>query len=220
MKVNSRNLTTATLAILGALILVYIIVLQFDGNGGTSGSTDFRISEQPMLGDPDAPVTIVAFEDFKCPVCKSFEQTVVPRIEQELIETGEANFVFINYQFLGPDSTTAGIAGECVFHQDEELFWEYKTILYRVQGDERETWATPARLVDVANEYVPDIDTEELSQCIDERRYEDEVVRDREIAQASGATGTPAVFVNGEMLPDWNFDTIERAVARATPSQP
>lgn len=221
MKLNSRTLTTATLVVLAALILVFIIVSQFGGNGGgTSGSADFRIDEQPLLGDPEAPVTIVAFEDFKCPVCKRFEETVMPRIEQELVDTGRANIAFINYQFLGPDSTTAGIAGECVYQQEEALFWEYKTILFRVQGDERETWATPALLVDVAEEYVPDIDSEELAECIDDRRYEDEVARDRETAQASGATGTPTVFVNGTKLADWSYPSIERAVAQATPSDP
>lgn len=220
MKLNSRTLTTATLAVLGVLIVGYIIYAQV--GGGTAepaGSADFRISEQPMLGDPEAPVTILSLEDFKCPVCQRFEQTVVPRIEEELIETGRANMVFINYQFLGPDSITAGIAGECVYHQEEELFWEYKTILFRAQGNEQEVWATPGRLVQLAREYVPDIDTEELEQCIEERRYEDEVARDRTAAQAAGATGTPTVIVNGERLADWSYQNIERAVAEAAPEQ-
>ena len=221
MKLNSRNLTTATLVVLAVLILGYILFVQFSGGPAesTTGDADFRIAEQPMLGDPEAPVTIVSLEDFKCPVCQRFEQTVVPQVEEELIETGRANLVFVNYQFLGPDSVTAGIAGECVYQQDEELFWEYKTILFRAQGDERQQWATPARLVQLAREYVPDIDAEELEQCIEDRRYEDEVAQDLAAAQASGATGTPTVFVNGERLADWSFQAIERAVAEATPEQ-
>ena len=222
MKLDSRNLTTITLVVLAVLILGYILFVQFSGggdDGATAGNADFRISEQPMLGDPEAPVTIVSFEDFKCPVCARFEQSVVPRIEEELVETGRANLVFINYQFLGPDSTTAGIAGECVYQQSEELFWEYKTIVFRAQGPESQQWATPERLVQLAREYVPDIDAQELEECIDERRYEDEVLQDRQTAQAAGATGTPTVFVDGERLSDWSFDAIERAVAQATPEQ-
>ena len=222
MKLDSRNLTTITLIVVAALILGYILYVQF-GDGGSadapSGSADFRIEEQPMLGDPEAPVTIVTFEDFKCPVCQRFEQTVMPRLEEELIETGRANVVFINYQFLGPDSTTAGIAGECVYQQSEELFWEYKTIVFRAQGPESQQWATPQRLVQLAREYVPDIDADQLAECLDERRYEDEVLQDRRTAEAAGATGTPTVFVDGEKLSDWSFPAIERAVTQAAAEQ-
>ncbi|HEX7003503.1 MAG TPA: thioredoxin domain-containing protein [Trueperaceae bacterium] len=222
MKLDSRNLTTITLVILAVLILGYIIFSQLGPGGDDSapaGSADFRISEQPLLGDPDAPVTIVSFEDFKCPVCQRFEQTVVPQIEEELIETGRANLVFINFPFLGPDSTTAAIAGECVYNQSEELFWDYKTILFRAQGPESQQWATPERLVQLAGEYVPDIDVDELEECLEEERYEDEVAQDRQTAQASGATGTPTVFVDGEKLADWSYAAIERAVAEAAPEQ-
>ena len=175
---------------------------------------DLNLDEQPMLGDPDAPATIAAFEDFKCPVCRRFEEEVFPRVEREIIDTGKAKMHFINFQFLGPDSTTAGIASECAYRQSEEAFWDYKTIIYRSQGPESEEWATPGRLVELAG-YGPDLDTEALATCIEERRYEDEVQQDGERARAAGATGTPTVLVNGEQLESWTFESIEAAVNAA-----
>ncbi|MEX2540154.1 MAG: thioredoxin domain-containing protein [Trueperaceae bacterium] len=115
---------------------------------------------KPKATLADAPATIVAFKDFKCPVCQRFEESVVPLIEQRLVEPGKAKLVFINLQFIAPDSVTAGIAGECAYQQDEQLFWEYKTIIFRTQGNERETWATPERLTQLARDYVPDLDAE------------------------------------------------------------
>lgn len=178
---------------------------------------DFKLENQPMIGDPGAPATIVAFEDFKCPVCKQFEEDAYPQIVSELIETGRAKLHFMNFQFIGPDSTTAGIAGECAYRQDEPAFWEYKTYLYRSQGSESEEWATPELLVDIAREYVPALNADELASCIAERRYEAEVVADRELGQQAGVDATPTVFVNGQKLESWDYATVEAAVAAAQP---
>lgn len=217
MKLSSQALTVLTLA---AVVAILAIILVYRQNTAPAAATttdvDFQLDRQPVMGDPDAPATIISFEDFKCPICEQYERQVVPQVERELVETGEANMAFVNFQFLGPDSITAGIAGECAYQQDPDLFWDYKTAIFRAQGPENETWATRDRLVQVAREVVPDLDAEELSQCIEEERTRDEVDLDNRIAREAGATGTPTVFVNGTKLDNWQFADIEAAVERAT----
>lgn len=159
----------------------------------------------------------MAFEDFKCPVCKAFEEDAYPQIMNELVETGQVNMYFMNFQFIGPDSTTAGIAGECAYRQDEAAFWDYKTYIYRAQGPESGEWATPELLVDLAREYVPALDADELASCIDERRYEDAVAVDREIGNQAGVDGTPSLFVDGQKLESWDYATVQAAVKAAQP---
>lgn len=210
-----RRLTIIT-ALVAIAIAIGFVVWEPRAEPVDPSAVDFRLEEQPLLGDPEAPVTIVAFEDFMCPVCRRFEETVFPRIEQELVATGKANMAFINFQFIGPSSTRAGIAGECAYEQNPDAFWDYKTILYRAQGPESEDWATKERLVELA-EYQGDLDTEALAQCIEEQRYADEVQADYEIAQAAGATGTPTILVDGRKLRGWDFDTISTAVEEASP---
>lgn len=219
MKPTARRLTVATATVLVLAAAIVAAFVLFGGSSTPSGSpadVDFRLDEQPMIGDPDAPATIVAFEDFKCPVCQRFEETVYPRVVRDVIDTGRAKMYFINFQFLGPDSVTAGIAGECAYRQDEAAFWEYKTVIYRAQGPENETWATPSRLVELAS-FLGDLDTDALRTCIEERRYEEEVERDSELARQAGATGTPTIVVNGEILSSWSFDAIRSAVDAAQP---
>ena len=215
LKTNSQKLIVATL-IVAAAILGFIMLRPSTPEAAASGPVNYQLDNQPMLGDPDAPVTIIAFEDFKCPVCKNFEETVYPRIVAELIETSKAKMYFINFQFIGPDSVTAGIAGECAYRQDETAFWNYKAIVYRAQGPENQQWATPSRLVELAG-FEGNLDTEALQACIEERRYEEEVLQDREIAQQAGATGTPTIIVNGERLESWDFEMVRAAVEAAQP---
>ena len=216
LKTTSQKLTVATLVIVAAAVLGFVLFRPSTPEAAASGPVDYRLDNQPMIGDPDAPATIIAFEDFKCPVCKNFEETAYPRIVAELVETGKAKMYFVNFQFIGPDSVTAGIAGECAYRQDEAAFWNYKAIVYRAQGPENQQWATPSRLVELAG-FEGNLDTEALQACIEERRYEEEVLQDREIAQQAGATGTPTIIVNGERLESWDFETVRAAVEAAQP---
>ena len=216
LKTIPQKLIIATLVVVAAVILGFVLLRPGTTEVATSGPVDYQLADQPMIGDPDAPATIIAFEDFKCPVCKAFEETEYPRVISELVETGKAKMYFINFQFIGPDSVTAGIAGECAYRQSEAAFWDYKTVIYRAQGPESEAWATPGRLVELAD-YEGDLDTDALETCIEERRYEDEVLQDKEIARQAGATGTPTIVVNGESLSGWDFETIRAAVENTNP---
>lgn len=80
----------------------------------------FDLSEEPMLGSQDANVTVVAFEDFKCPYCAQFTAGPYQQLKTEYIQTGKVKFYFVNNPLpLGQDSYTAAAAGECVLEQDE-----------------------------------------------------------------------------------------------------
>ena len=131
------------------------------------------------------------------------------------IDTGAVRSYFLNFQFLGPDSVTAGIAGECAYEQNPAAFWNYKTYIYRLQGPESEIWATPERLLDIAREYVPELDINELETCLREQRYEEEVEADRLIGQAAGVQGTPTVFVDGTMLENGSYPMVQEAIEAA-----
>jgi len=63
-----------------------------------------NISGMPLLGSADAPTTIMAFGDFQCLGCKYWFLNIHPNITKNLIETGKANFVFIDAELLGVTS--------------------------------------------------------------------------------------------------------------------
>ena len=220
MKSTAQRLTLVTAVLIGLALVGIIAWQRFTPTASAvedASAPEFNLAEQPMIGDPNAPVTIVAFEDFKCPVCKAFEDQSYPQIIRNHVETGQAKMYFYNYQFIGPDSVTAGIAGECAFRQDEAAFWDYKTYIYRAQGEESETWATPEVLVNLARENVPELDPAALSACIQERRHEDAVTADREAGQAAMVDATPTIFVNDNKLESWDYASVQTAIEAALP---
>ena len=67
-----------------------------------------------VLGDPKAPITIVAFEDFLCPHCQNYQTNVDTYIE-EYVRSGQAQFEFRFYPLVNPQySTIMAKTAECV----------------------------------------------------------------------------------------------------------
>ena len=217
MNSSTQKLTAYTAIGLIVLIVAAIVYVQF-GSGQSSviaADGNLDLGSQPSLGEEGAPVKIALFEDFKCPACGSFTQSVFPQIERQFVESGQAEVFFVNFPFLGPDSTTAAIASECVYEQDEAAFWDYKTFIFRSQGPESQEWATPELLTQLASDYLPSVNAEELRACIDERRYADRVEAESRMGSAAGVRGTPSVFVNGERVEQSDFNSVNAAVQSA-----
>lgn len=207
-----NNAVLVTVLVLAALIIGFF-VWQRVASTRTSGAA-IDVTGQPALGNPAADVTVVVFEDFKCPNCKTFEENVYPTIKSRFIDTNRIRFVFANFAFLGPDSTTAAIAGECAFEQNPQAFWTYKTIIYRGQKEETTQWATPAYLTDLASN-VDGLDTAELRSCIDDRATLEKVNADNALARRLNVGGTPTMLVNGVQVQARTFDDFTNAIDRA-----
>lgn len=197
----------------GGAALVLLVVLGSQLMPSSSSQQSFDLEGQPVLGNPDANVTIVEFGDYQCPYCQMFEQQIFPQLNNEYIKTGKAKFVFINYAFLGQDSTEAAVAAECVYEQDEEQFWDFHHALYDNQGAEHSGWVTPELVMSVARNSTDNVDYDQLRSCIDNRATSGAVQADNNIAASHGVTGTPTVFVNGKKINRWNnYNALKAAI--------
>lgn len=194
----------AVLALLGSQLI----------QGGGEQKASFELDRQPAIGNPNASVTVVEFGDYQCPYCARFEQTVFPRLKGDYIRTGKVKFYFINYAYLGEDSTEAAVASECVLEQDSQQFWDFHNAVYGNQGSEGSGWVTADRMVSIARESTEDLDYDRLRSCIEGRQTLEEVKRDRRIAQENQVTGTPTVFVNGEQVDSWQYPGLKAAIEK------
>ena len=103
--------------------------------GAYAGLTAFRRADGGFaLGDPEAPLTVVAFEDFLCPHCQSYQTTAQAFID-EFVRSGRAQFEFRFYPLVDPQHST-GLAtlAECVGAQDLGKFWDAHDLLYGFAG--------------------------------------------------------------------------------------
>jgi protein-disulfide isomerase len=88
---------------------------------------------QPRLGDGEA--LIVAFEDPSCTLCRRFERDTYPRIVSDLVEPGEASFVYRGYPIIYPWGEPASKVLEATYDADESAFWALKNHYYAAQSE-------------------------------------------------------------------------------------
>lgn len=189
--------------ILGALLVVVLFL--YVGKDGTSTgnaivdnaipSGNFvaaTVDDDAVLGDKDAPVTIIEFSDYECPFCGRHFQQVYPLIKKDYIDTGKAKLVFRDFPLsFHPMAMPSAQAAECVREQGgDEAYWKMHDKLYSNQ----ETLSV-ANLKKWAGELGYDIDA-----CLDSGKYAEEVRGDMADGSAAGVQGTPGFFVNGQMI--------------------
>jgi protein-disulfide isomerase len=203
-------LVTAVVAVVAVAALLIVPRL----GGASAEGTDLRLEQQPRKGPADAPVEVVVFEDFLCPHCGTFAESVAPRIERTFVEDGDVAYYVMNFVVIGPESERIAQVGECVLEQSNDAYWAFETAAYRSQQGLDE-----ARAIELALEYAGGLDEERLRSCVDEDRQLEAVRADGATAQELGLRGTPSVLVDGEQV-DPSFGAISDAIETALADTP
>jgi protein-disulfide isomerase len=229
MNNKKRNFTMPI--IIGLILILFVGLIfitktqQADALAGLPNYTevkgDFTVNgleyeKQPHLGDPAAKVKVVEFADFKCPVCKSWEEKNMETFKKQYIDTGKVELFFINYAFLDRDSYMAASAGEAIAKQNNDKFWEYYTKLYANQGKESEIWATQKFILDFVKKNIKGIDYAQFEKDVKNHTYMYDVKKDYKIAGFYGVNGTPKFMVNGKLLPGNTYDALQAAIEVAS----
>ena len=210
-KNNKQTLHAPSLGI-GAIIASICIAGVFFGLGDFSESTEPLIEKQisqepnppqqisvetfmqngsPMLGNPDAPITLVEFGDYQCHFCNVFYHNTEHEILDNFVMTGKVNVIFKDYTIIGQDSVNAAHAAHCAGEQGK--FWQYHNTLYDNWGGENSGWASNENLVKFAQQTELNMDV--FTECNVEGKYAQIISTSNNDAQKLGITGTPAFYV-------------------------
>ncbi len=167
----------------------------------------------PLLGNPNAKVTIIEFTDFRGPFSAQWFTDTWPSIVKDYINTGKIKFAFRQYAFLGPASTVAANASECA--NDQGKFWEYHDWLLSNQPPETDT--SMYTTADLTKEAVSlGLDGTKFQTCLVNQTDESKITADYSDGQKAGVTGTPSFFVNGNLLVGAQpYSTFQTAIDQA-----
>ncbi len=147
----------------------------------------------PILGSPDAPITIIEFGDYQCSQCYNWYHNTKPAIVENYIETGKANLVFVDLAILGRDSLKAAAASYCAEEQGQ--YWEFHDLLYVSQEGIDDGWANSERLNAFA--FSLGLDMDMFENCTESGKFNKRVQFNINEAKKQGASGTPTfVIVN------------------------
>lgn len=145
----------------------------------------------PILGNSNAPITILEWGDYQCTYCYRFHQNTLDTINQGFIQEGKVKLVFKDFPLNGPDSLLAAEASYCA--EDQGRYWEYHDELYKNWGGERTGWITRVALDKFAQNV--NLELEEFNSCLDEKKYQNRVIAIHEFGKEIGIDATPSFLV-------------------------
>ena len=144
-------------------------------------------STDHLQGDLERPLQLAMFGDFQCPFCLG-AQSVLRRVRERLGERLVFGFRHLPIPERHPLAPLAAEASEAAAAQGR--FWDYYDALSRAQPRLAE-----GTMLEVAAELA--LDTDRFAAELEAKAHRERVERDLRSAEASGATGTPAFFLNG-----------------------
>ncbi len=149
-----------------------------------------------VVGEPDAPITIIEFADYACPHCQDY-RPVIDQIIADYVATGQAKFELRIFPTAGGVKTYAvGKLLECAEAQRTGAFWAAYDLLYQ--------WAIPGDYDGNVPRLLAtnlDVSYDKMIACIDTAQQVD---ADIAFGEANGVTGTPAVLVSyGDAVPEF-----------------
>ena len=154
--------------------------------------------DDPVIGNPNAPITIIEFSDFQCPFCARFHVQTLPLLLEEYIEQGKVKLVFRDFpiQSIHPNALPAAVAAECANEQGQ--FKAMHDMLF----DNQNQWSKQETdiALSIFSQYATEIqlDQNTFDSCLTSGKYIEEIRNDLEDGRSYDVTGTPGFFIGND----------------------
>jgi protein-disulfide isomerase len=145
-----------------------------------------------ILGDPDAPITIVEYASMTCPHCAHFEADVLPELKKKWIDTGKAKLVLRDFPLDG-EAVHASMIARCA---PPDRFYAFVDTFFADQSK----WVTApdhqAALTRLAA--LGGMSKAQVDKCLGDNTLENQILNSRLVASKDlDVNATPTFFVNG-----------------------
>lgn len=160
----------------------------FESHPSTDG-----IEGQPTLGTLDAPGAVVAFEDPSCRSCRRFETETFPQLKAELVDPGEAAFVYRTLDITFPWAEPASQVMASTFDAAADAFWSLKAHYYEEQSgfDTDNVFERSRAFLEEATS----VDAEAVVTAARNAEHDELIRSNREAAEAVGVDSTPQFYL-------------------------
>lgn len=148
---------------------------------------ELELTDAPMIGDPDAAVTLVEIIDYQCPYCARFFADAFRRLKEQYVDRGKLRIFVVDLPLkMHPHAQFAAESAHCA--GDQGLFWPMHDALFtnsRVLNPDRIRSLAVSLSLDVAV----------FDECMDLKIHEQRVLSGVEVLRRQGVTGTPSLLI-------------------------
>jgi len=152
----------------------------------------------PSLGTAGAPVVMIVFSDFECPNCREEAKTLRQNLIKSFPTQVRLYFKDFPLEQIHPWAKAAAIAGQCVYRQSPQAFWQFHDWMYEHQPE-----ITADNLKSKVQEFTQtakDLDGMQMGHCMDTKATEADVDASIALGRSLKIDATPTIFLNGRRL--------------------
>ena len=147
--------------------------------------------DDPVLGNANAPLTIIEFSDYQCPFCQRFHQQTWSQLKTDYIDSGKVKFVYRDFPL--PFHQNAEISAEAAnCAGDQNKYWEMHDELF-AKGSGDGTGLDAASLKGYAAAL--GMNAANFATCLNSTKYAGEIQKDTADGGTAGVSGTPTFFI-------------------------
>jgi protein-disulfide isomerase len=196
VRITRREFVVSTGALVAAAALLGSAPLAF-AQGPTQEEL-MRPGPLPdlVLGNADAPVTIIEYASMTCPHCANFHKTTYGALKTKYIDTGKVRFIFREFP-LDELATAASMLARCAGKDDSGKALALIDVLFASQ----DKWAVRAPipvLQQIAKQ--AGITQEGFEKCLGDQKLYNDILAVRERGSKDyKVESTPTLFVNGKV---------------------
>lgn len=174
------------------------------------GARDTTGFQGYVIGSPSAPVEVVEYADFQCPICAGFDQVQYPDIKARLIDAGKIRFVHRDFPLDQPHPHARLAAHAAACADDQGRFWEMKDAIYRRHAtwnfaSQRDAYRVFGEMAAAAG-----ADRAAWEACMESGRHAARIQASYEEGARIGVGSTPTFLIAGRL---YSISSSDRMVA-------
>ena len=194
-----------------AVTILVTVLVSLTLAGACDDSPETMLLEDRVLGDPNAPITIIEYASLTCSHCAAFHKNTMPRLKREWLDTGRAKLLYRDFA-LDKNAATAAVIARCA--PKDEYFSLLSVFFSRQPSWSRLEDPIPvlAQIADSRGLSRADIDV-----CLDDDDLVDGVLQMRLVGQDQHGVNNTPTFIVGERVVSGalsfeDFDAILRSI--------
>lgn len=179
------------------LFFIFFLGFVFNINSFAAENSILNIAENDfVIGDPEAPITIIEYASMSCSHCANFHNNTLEDLKLEFIDTGKVKFVFRDFPFNYP-ALAGSMMMRCV---SNDVRYDYMNALYKLQNSWviRDPSKTRSELYKIMQS--GGMTQEEFDVCLSDVDLENDLLEGVMRAQKEfNIRSTPSFIVNGTL---------------------
>ncbi len=151
-----------------------------------------------VVGDADAPVTVVEFLDYLCPYCGKASLELFPMVDSLYIRAGKVRWIFVDFPL--PSHRTSFIAAVLTRCAQQEGGFDLYMKLHKTYFARMREWGHLPNPTSLLIQWAEEAgaDGKALRQCFESGTMHELVEKNRRYGASLGVRATPTFFINGE----------------------